>query len=118
MRTILLICGCIGLLIILSLIVSDEFNYDPYQGHTWYIRPMAGRTVQLYNGSVFYVTHDFWDSCEHNPDQQHFIGVGFTNKTLYEERTLLDQNPRTRNFIETHKTILWINANLVYEVLP
>jgi hypothetical protein len=91
-------------------------NHTSWKGHPWYIAPMEGKTIQLYNGSVYQVNSDHWDSCEHNPQQGHLIGIGYTNKTAFDERRLLDQDFMTRNYTATYQTILWENATLVARV--
>jgi hypothetical protein len=101
---------------------SDKYTYsimrqvpftDGGVSHPWYIAPLKGYQVQLYNGSTYTVNSDYWDSCEHNPQQGHLIGIGFTNKTAYDERVILDQNVTTRDYIATFKTIAWVNATMV-----
>ena len=105
---------------------SDKYiqaiiNQTPFteggQTHPWYIAPMKGYTVQLQNGSIYTVHSDYWDSCEHNPNQGHLIGIGYTNKTAYDERTLLDQDIATRNYTATFQTIAWVNASLVKQAI-
>ncbi len=85
--------------------------------HPWYIAPMKGFTVVLYNGSQYVVNSDRWYGCEHNPEQGHSIGIGYTNKTAYDERVQLDENVTTRNYTETYKTIAWVNATQVKTVI-
>lgn len=99
-----------------SLMFQAPYN-EGGREHPWYIAPMKGCTVQLYNGSLYTVNSDFWDSCEYNPNQGHLIGIGFTNKTAYDERVELDQNIMTRNYTATFQTIVWVNATQVKTVI-
>lgn len=119
---------CIGVLISNALVVnySDKFLYslmtktdfvEGGQNHPWYIAPMKGYTVILYNGSQYFVNSDYWDSCEHNPDQGHLIGIGYVNKTACDIRCELDKDVLTRNYTATRELILWENATLVRDVL-
>lgn len=96
---------------------SLYFHFD-FQGHPWYNAPMTGKIVQLTNSSTFYVHSDYWDSCEHNPQQGHLIGIGYTNKTLYDLRVQLDKNVSNRNYTATFQTVIWVNASTVASVLP
>lgn len=82
-----------------------------FKGHPWYIAPMQGKTVELYNGSTYYVHSDYWDSCEHNPEQGHLIGIGSYNQTALDERIILDRDVATRNYTATHQLIIWENAS-------
>lgn len=97
---------------------SSLYLHADFKGHPWYIAPMQGKTVELCNGSTYYVNSDYWDSCEHNPQQGHLIGIGYVNKTACGERVRLDKNPATRNFTATRALIVWANASLVVRVLP
>ena len=97
---------------------NSLYNHTPYGfgGHPWYIAPMKGKTVQLYNGSLYQVHSDYWDGCEHNPSQGHLIGIGSYNQTALNERIQLDMNFSTRNYTATHALIIWINATQVQSV--
>jgi hypothetical protein len=98
------------------LLTHDNFVTDGVL-HPWYVAPMKGCTVNLYNGSQYVVHSDWWNSCEHNPDQQHLIGIGYTNRTAYDIRVKLDEDVMTRNYTATFETIIWENASQVKGVV-
>ena len=89
---------------------NSLYNHASWEGHPWYIAPMEGKTVELYNGTSYKVIRDYWDSCEHNPEQGHLIGIGYINKTAYEERVILDGPVATRNFTATRQLLIWEDA--------
>jgi hypothetical protein len=134
-RKVLLICAvgiaitCLVGLVVIGVMVewsNDRFiasllHQTPFVeggvSHPWHIAPMKGYTVNLYNGSIYNVHSDWWDSCEHNPDQGHLIGIGWTNKTAFDERVRLDMDFMTRNYTATFETIFWVNSTMVKNVL-
>lgn len=124
---IITIIAGVSILILNSILTwsSDKFETalltkQPFSeggvSHSWYIAPMQGHEVQLNNGSWYFVHSDHWDSCEHNPNQGHLIGIGYTNKTAFDERVILDRDVITRNYTATFQTIYWVNASLVKDI--
>jgi hypothetical protein len=134
-RKVLLICAVvITIICLVGLVVTDamfEWSNDKFTAsllhqtpfveggvkHPWHIASMEGYTVELYNGSSYIVHSDWWDSCEHNPEQGHLIGIGWTNKTAFDERVRLDMDFMTRNYTATFETIFWVNSTMVKNVL-
>lgn len=98
-------------------VVESLFLYKNFRGHVWHIAPMENRLVALDDGRLVTVIADHWDSCEHNPDQNHTIAVEYVDEVLYEERVRLDRNPATRNFVDTYALLVWVDSSQVNYII-
>jgi len=98
-------------------IVESLFLYKNFRGHVWHIAPMENRLVALSDGRLVEVLGDHWDSCGHNPDQNHTITIGYVDLDLYRERVRLDQDYTTRNFTATRALVIRVDSSKVNYVI-